>query len=149
MIRVVAAGVVMTLASTAVAQTSIGPNGIRSGSTVVDSRGVHTDTTDVDSTGVHDRTGPGATVIRTNRNTRAVTCSGRPLNVAGNGNHVSASGCSTVYVNGNDNIVAAAFTRSGRLSVMGNHNRINWTAGPGVRIAVSNLGTGNQVARSR
>jgi len=132
------------------AQVSVGPGGVRAGSTVVDSTGVHTGRTDVTARGVSTRAGGGrgaGTVIRTNGGDRRVDCAGGRLTVDGNNNRVSAVGCAAIALNGNGNTLSADFPAPGRLTVLGNRNRVTWHAGPRVRVGVSNLGNRNSVAR--
>ena len=145
---ILGATVVIAAASPAPAQLSIGPGGVRSGNTVIDSTGVHTAGADVTSGGVRARrAGPGATIIRTNGGTRAIDCGGRSLTVDGNSNHLRVTNCASVTIDGNANDLSAGYAAAGRLSVLGNHNRVSWHAAPGVRVAVTNLGTANTVGR--
>ena len=132
------------------AQVSVGPHGVRSGNTVVDGTGVHTGTTSVTSGGVSVRGAPrrgSGTTIRTNGNRRSVDCAGGALEVDGNANHLTVTGCTAVTVNGNVNELRIDYPASGRLDVMGNRNRVTWRAAPGVRVAVSAPGTRNVVTR--
>ena len=86
------------LAVPAAAQVSIGPNGVRSGGTVIDARGVHTAGADVTGSGV--RTGHGATTtISSNNGDRSVDCRGGVLSVEGNGNRLEVTHCRSVGVN--------------------------------------------------
>ena len=131
----------------AVAQVTIGPHGIRSGDTVIDGSGVRTGQASVTGRGVHTRQGAG-TVILTNGGSRSVDCGGRALTVNGNRNRLQARRCSAIVVNGNGNDLAANFSAPGGLSLLGNRNQVRWHAARGVRVSVSNLGTGNSVNRN-
>ncbi len=82
----------MTVAASALGQVSIGPNGIRSGNTVIDAGGVHANGTEVTGRGVHVGGGHG-TVIRGNGGHRRVDCGGGELAVEGNANHLSVNDC--------------------------------------------------------
>ena len=136
------------LAVPAAAQVSIGPNGVRSGGTVIDARGVHTAGADVTGSGV--RTGHGATTtISSNNGDRSVDCRGGVLSVEGNGNRLEVTHCRSVGVNGNGNTLAVRFDAPGRIAVMGNRNRVTWRAAPAVRVSVTNLGTHSEVTRAR
>ena len=63
------------LGAAAPAQVSVGPDGIRSGDTVIDSTGVHSGATHVTAAGVRTGAGGGAT-IRTNGNRRSTRRAG-------------------------------------------------------------------------
>ena len=128
------------------AQIAVGANGIRSGTTVIDAGRVHTATADIGSHGVRTHGSTlGGTTIRGNGQTRTIDCGGSALTLDGNANHLTLSGCSTILVNGNMNEIAARFGRPGRLSIMGNRNRIGWHAAPRTHVAVSDLGNRNVV----
>ena len=138
----------LVIASSAAAQTSIGPNGIRSGNTVIDSSGVHTATADVGSNGVrtHGSTLGGQTIL-TNGRTRSIDCGGKALTVEGNGNHLTLTHCSAIQIDGNSNVATARFDEPGRIAVNGNRNAVSWAAPPQVRVSASNVGTRNSVVR--
>ena len=132
----------------ALAQVSVGPDGVRSGSTRIDSMGVHTPGADVTSAGERARSGSrGGTIVRTNGGRRAIDCGGHSLQLDGNSNQFEVANCSPVTINGNGNVVAARFASSGRLSVIGNRNRVTFSALRGVRVGTSNLGTRNVISR--
>jgi hypothetical protein len=136
------------------AQVSVGPGGVRSGNTVIDARGVHTRGADVTAAGVRTRAPGGrrgreSVNIVTNGGRSSVDCRGGTLAVDGNRNRVQAANCRAVTVSGNDNVVVAAFSQRGSLSVPGNRNQVSWRAAPGVLVAVSNLGNRNAVSRQR
>lgn len=130
------------------AQTSIGPNGIRSGSTVIDSSGVHTATSDVGPQGVraHDGT-PGGQTVLTNGGTRSINCGGKALTLEGNSNHLTLTRCSPIQIDGNLNVVRARFDEPGRIAVSGNRNVVSWSAPPQGRVSTSNLGAHNSIVR--
>ena len=132
------------LASVAAAQVSVTPGVIRSGDTVIDANGIHTPTATIGGGAIRKR--GGDMVIRTNGNRRRIACGGGALSVAGNGNLLDVEGCRRLTLEGNGNIVNAHFPMPGRVAVLGNHNRLSWSAAPGARVGVSNLGTGNTVS---
>ena len=137
-------------ASAASAQVSIGPNGIRSGDTVIDNRGVHTRNAEVTASGVRTRRlggAQGGIGIVTNGNRRSVDCRGGALSIDGNRNRVQAANCRAVTVAGNDNVVTVSFAGRGALSVPGNRNQVRYRAAPRGAVAVSNLGNRNAVSR--
>ena len=137
----------IVIGATAVsAQLSVGPQGIRSGNTLIDASGIHTNGTDVTSSGVRSGRGSG-TIIRTNGGHRSINCGGGMLTVDGNSNHLAIRDCRSVTLNGNVNELDASFTRDGRLAIMGNRNIVRWSAGPKIRVAISNPGTRNVVMR--
>lgn len=129
----------------AVAQVSIGNGVVRSGGAVIDADGIHTGTADVGRGGIRSR--GGATTIRTNGNRRRVACGGGALAVEGNGNILDVEDCRRLTLDGNGNIVSAHFAGNGRAAVMGNRNRLTWSAAPGAKVAVSNPGSGNVVSQ--
>ena len=146
--RLMISAVVAACAMPAGAQVSIGPNGVRSGNTVIDASGVHTATADVGARGAQTRRSSlGGTTIRTNGQTRSIDCRGKALTLDGNNNRLTLSRCATILVNGNSNDVTASFAAPGRLSVMGNSNTVRWQAAQHVHVAVSNLGNQNVITR--
>jgi hypothetical protein len=133
----------------ATAQVSVGPNGVRSNGTIIDSTGVHTPGVDVTNAGIHSRSPAGGVVVRTNGGRRSIDCIGGSLRVDGNRNTFNVVRCARVTINGNSNVVSARFARAGQMSVMGNRNQVTVSSPAMVRVGVSNLGTRNSVSRRR
>lgn len=146
--RGITAIALITASLSAEAQVSVGPDGVRSGGTRIDSTGVHTPSADVTSATVRGRRdGVGATIVRTNGGHRAIDCSGRSVQIDGNSNHFTIANCSAVTLNGNANVLSIRFNRPGHVAVMGNRNQVTYSAAPRTRASASNMGSKNVVVR--
>lgn len=138
----------ITASLSAEAQVSVGPDGVRSGETRIDSTGVQTKGADVTSAGVTTHRGAaGATIIKTNGGRRAIDCGGRSVQIDGNANHFTVANCSAVTLNGNVNVLSIRFNRPGHVAVMGNRNEVTYSAAPHIRASASNMGSKNVVVR--
>lgn len=137
--------VAVLLPGTAQAQVSIGPDGIRAGSTRIDRSGVHSGAASVTGSGVHARQDRGDATILTNGATRTVNCRGGMLTIDGNRNRLSLIDCAQLTVAGNRNDITARFTAPGRITVAGNRNTVAWQSSPRIRVGIDNVGNDNVI----
>ena len=137
----------LSLASAAGAQV-LDEHGIHTPGATIDEGGIHTPSGSIDQAGVHADSARRGTTILTNGGHRSVDCGGEALTVNGNSNVLDVVGCRAVTVAGNGNQLSIRFARPGRLSVIGNRNKVGWVAPRGVVVRVSNVGTRNAVSRT-
>lgn len=129
----------------ATAQVTIDSHGLRAGGTVIDATGVHTRGATVDAAGVHTRA--AARTITANHLVRQIDCGGGTLTVNGNSNQLTVTGCRTVTIAGNENVIQARFDAPSTLTVAGNRDSVTYAAAPHIAVSVSNVGTRSSVTR--
>lgn len=136
----------LLIPAAAAAQTGIDGSGVHAPGVRIDKSGVHTDHADVGPAGVRTHRGTGTT-IEGNNGQRSVNCNGGALFVTGNGNNVSAAGCTRISVEGNGNTLLARFDRTGTVRLTGNRNHLAWSPPRDGHVSISDLGNGNSTAR--
>lgn len=137
----------MLLGAPAVAQVTIDSRGVRAGGTTIDATGVHQRGARVAAADVHARGGARGRVVDGNRLTQRIDCAGGTVTINGNANDLAIANCRSVTVAGNRNQVAVRFGVPGRLTVLGNGDRVTYSAPPRVPVTVSNVGTRSTVTR--
>jgi hypothetical protein len=91
---------------------------------------------------------PADVTIDENQIKRAIDCKGGGVTINGDKNQLTLTGqCSTLKVNGNENIVSVEAVAE--ISTWGNRNNVTWRRGAGGKPPkISNPGTANNIKKA-
>jgi hypothetical protein len=94
------------------------------------------------------RANPADVTINKNEQKRTIDCNGGAVSINGDRNTLTLTGeCSTLRVDGNDNIVTVEAVAE--ISTWGNRNKVTWTRGVGGKPpTISNPGTSNTIKKA-
>ena len=76
---------------------------------------------------------------------RSIDCGGRDLTVTGDNDKLTVTGCATISVVGNHNLMTAQLLPASTIAALGNSNHIVFLHAPGFEVQVSSSGSNNEI----
>ena len=88
---------------------------------------------------------PNAVKVLESKTTRTIDCHGADLNITGDDDKLIVSGCATINVVGNHNLVRANLLPTSTIAALGNNNHIVFVHAAGFEAQVTSSGSNNEI----